>query len=147
MIAYLAEMFEHDWHVADERDLIARGADFVDAAWAGWEEMLSEYQRWRIDQDLDAMMGRWGSSAKAIVQSERMVLDPNDPTALHGLVMALNDRAIALSGPAKARLRGEIVAVPDAPEPSGRSTEAPTSSRGLSFEAIAQGILNSPRIR
>ena len=144
-IAYLAATFERDWHLLDERELAARGADFAEAEWAGWEEMLSEYQRWRIDQDVDAMMDRWGSSAQAIVDSERIVLDPNDPSDLQALCSAMNDRAIALSDSAKARLKGKIVAVPDMPQaPQALNAPAPSAS-GASFETIAQDILDSPR--
>jgi integrase len=140
-IAYLAATFEHDWHAHDERELAERGEEFAEAAWRGWEEMLSEYQRWRIERDFAAMEGRWGSSARALIAHEHIVLAPDDFESLHALCAALNDRAIAMSGPARARLRGEIVPVPDVPAPPNPNTVAHT----VSFERLAVAILENPR--
>lgn len=140
-IAYLAAIFEHDWHTHDERELAERGDEFAEAAWRGWEEMLSEYQRWRVDRDFEAMEGRWGSSARALIAHERIVLSPDDLEGLHALCAAMNDRAIAMSGPARARLRGEIVSVPEAPAPPSIKTVMHEAS----FESLAVAILENPR--
>lgn len=146
-IASLVAEEERAWHLHDERELAARGEEYADLAWNGWEEMLSEFKRWRIDADKDAIVDYWGRSAHAILGAERIVLDPSDPSGLEALSSALNDRRIAYSAAAMARLKGEIVPVPPAPEPVrlGAREASPTRKQAKSFDSIAQRILSSPR--
>ncbi len=138
---------ERAWHQYDEQQLAERGEDFVDAAWAGWQEMLSEFKRWRLDGDSYSIVGHWGRSARAILAAEQIVLDPDDPRGLEALCTALNDRRIAYSVPGMARLKGEIVEVPPAPEPTPLSANPLRTGRrqAQSFDSIALGILSSPR--
>ncbi|MEI5689031.1 hypothetical protein [Sphingomonas kyungheensis] len=147
-IADLMDALERSWHLADERELAERGEEFADLAWAGWDEMLSEYKQWRVERDVDAMVEHWGRSAEAVLASERIVLDPNDPSGLEAFCSAWNDRRIAYSPAAIARLKGDIVPIPPEPtvlrEPASPPPAAPSAAK--SFESLADAILSSPRI-
>lgn len=146
MIAYLAKLFEVEWHQREERELEARGEEWADQERKGWLEMLDEYRQWRVEQDLDAMADWWGKAARELTTSRALVLDPNDGEGFRRLCRAMNDVAIVISKESKARLRGEVIPIPSEPErPHQDTTRRPHVPILATFEAYAKDM--TPGVR
>lgn len=146
-IAHLAHVFEVDWHQYEEASLTTGGGEYADQVLAGWEELLSDFKRWKIDRDHEALVEKWGSSARALFETSGIMIAPDDIHSVEALSFALNDKAIALHPDSVRRMKGDVVAVPAIPEsPSGPASapSVPRARNGQSFEQIAQAILDSP---
>lgn len=114
-LKYLADTFARDWHLHDETALRARGGDWADRTLAGWNDKLDDFRSWRVEGDIAALEAWWGPSADRLLEAEGLRISPVDAEARERLIWALNATAIALSEPAKARLRGDVVPVPPPP--------------------------------
>lgn len=146
-IARLAHIFEADWHQSEEANLTTGGGEYADQVLAGWEELLSDFKRWKIDRDHEAVVEKWGSSARALFETSGIMIAPDDIHSVEALSFALNDKAIALHPDSVRRMKGDVVAVPVIPESPSEPASAPSVPRarnGQSFEQIAQAILDSP---
>nr|WP_144033751.1 hypothetical protein [Sphingomonas laterariae] len=149
-VAYLAKVFEAEWHAREERDLAAGGAAWAEQARHGWQYMLDEFREWRVEQDLYHMEEWWADQARELCAAQGYALAPDDRDGLLRLCAALNDVAIIISDQSKARLRGNIVPVPAAP-PRPERREPPTrfpklASAAQSFEAIVERLLETERL-
>lgn len=145
MIAYLAKVFERDQAIWVETGFREDGASFRDRALEGIRWMEDEFLAWRADDDLEAMEDYWGRQARALVAAEtNILLDPADTDSIPRLCRALNASAIAIRHDQKARLHGEVLPVPVAPE-RGAAIDA-RGAVSKSFQEIAQDLLENERL-
>ncbi len=124
-VAYIASVFTREWHLVDEAALRARGADWAGRTREGWDWLLSDFQQWRAEADVEAMEDHWGATANRLLSAEGLVVDPHDAEGRERLLWALNDAALALSSDAIARTKGRVVPVP-------AKAERPANPRGRS---------------
>lgn len=146
-IEYFAALFAQQWHEDEAALLATLGPSAADNALAGWEEKLGDFIRWRGENEADLIEEEWAKRADSLLESARFVRDPNDTIGFQRLCMALNDAAIKYSSTSKAMLGGAIIAPPVVPQrPSAVEAASPPSStaQSISFEDIAEGILENP---
>ncbi len=144
-IAYLGKIFEHELMDRLATARLTWGDDGADRARHGWEFKLPDFKEWRGNCDRYEMEQEWGSSARALLASRGLVVDPNDDLSFGNLCDELNTAAIRASGPSLALLSGEIVeaSVPPPPPPHNerpRAASAPLSLLGT-FDAYATARL------
>ena len=144
VVSFLAEKFARDWHQGDERALVEKGGAWVEGARDAWNTHLSEFMEWRLDQDEQAMVEFWGSSAKRLLADAGIDHDPSESLGFDRLCRALNDKAIEISEALQARLHGKIVPIPAEPIPPIR-VEAQPAAAGQSFASIVREMLDNPR--
>lgn len=145
-IGYLAKLFVHEWREADRKALETRGDAFAIPARNFWEEKLSDFVRWQGEGDTDEIVEHWSKSAEGLLANRRFVRDPQDAVGFERLCKALNAGAVDYAPDALAALGGSIVPAPPPPSPPS-SLEGPKSSgaaEGVSFEDIAEKILENP---
>ena len=146
-IAYLAAVFRKDEAEYIEKRLREPDSEtFAEQALEGIFVMEDDYIQWRLENDVDAMVDRWGKTADALLQHQGVILAPQDKDALGRLCRALNDVAIATRAEQRLRLKGEVLPIPAQPEPpvvQRQQTFARLPEASLSFEAIAEDILEN----
>jgi integrase len=144
VVSFLAEKFARDWHQGDERALVEKGGAWVEGAPDAWDTHLSDFMEWRLDQDEQAMVEFWGSSAKRLLADAGIDHDPSESLGFDRLCRALNDKAIEISEALQARLRGKILPIPAEPIPPTRVEPQPAAG-GQSFASIVREMLDNPR--
>jgi integrase len=146
-IEYFAALYAQRWHEDEAEFLSSKGPGAADSAIAGWEERLGDFIRWRGENEVDLIEEEWGNRAEGLLASVRFVRDPKDATGFQRLCMALNDAAIKYSETSMAMLGGAIIPPPPVPQrPSAVEAASPPSStaQSISFEDIAESILENP---
>jgi len=147
-IARLGKVFEINWLEQDERSRWEGGADWATRAREGWNWELGDFKEWRAEGDLEAITVRWGDSARDLLSSQGLLIDPTADDAFAALCRELNDAALRVSEIAVARLAGELRPTPAPPPPlerSGAAAVAPTRLPLLStFDAYAKATGITP---
>lgn len=115
LIKHLADLFAHSQFVRVEEAMRTRGGDWADRALAGWEWHLDEFQRWKVEGDLEAMEEHWGRTADALLHEEGVLVDPEDHDGRERLLWAINDAALKMSDKAQRQLTGMPIEVPERP--------------------------------
>jgi integrase len=149
-IAHLAALHEQGLHEGSEAAVQAGDAE---RNLEGWRWLLDDFRKWRVERDADAAVEQWGGSARRLLEGHGLLLDPADTSGFGELCLALNDAAIRASEAVKARLQGEVVAMP--PEPSPPPEAAPTvlAASGsrvamlATFDAYAAAQRMTPGVR
>jgi integrase len=112
LIRYLAALHEVSLHEGSEATVKSgKAGQGLDA----WDYLLDDFKQWRFDRDSEAAVAQWGGSARRQLDAQGLLLDPNDTACFEELCLAFNDAAIAASEQARARLRGDVVAIPAGP--------------------------------
>jgi len=116
LIKHLADLFAHLELSRVEEAMRTRGGDWADRALAGWEWHLDEFQRWKVEADLEEMENHWGRTADALLHAEGVLVDPEDNEGRERLLWALNDAALRMSAKAQRQLVGHPVDIPARPD-------------------------------
>lgn len=147
-IARLGKVFEIAWLERDERERWEGAADWADRTRAGWDWELEDFKAWRAEGDLEAIVARWGESARGLLSSQGLLVDPAAEDAFTDLCRELNDAALRVSEVSLARLAGEIRQTPTPPPlieriggPPARPGRLPLLS---TFDAYAKATAITP---
>lgn len=146
-IAYLTECARRDWQAQEERGIASGDPYFVDKRLNAWTEYLGEYRRWAAEDDVEEIESHWSKTADAHLTERKLVRDPSDAVSYRRLCKALNYAMIAFEPTSKAILLGGVVPLPPEPQkPSAiiTSEAKPSAPAGLSFDSIAESVLESP---
>jgi integrase len=142
-IGRLMLTYKHEWIMSDIAALEARGDDFALPGLAFWEEKASDFYRWHGESDTDAIMEWWPDRAERFLAEQRIVRDPKDQAGFERLCRAMNGVALEYEPQARSLLGG--TAVPPPPPPPDYSRWDKTSAeKDVSFQDMAEGILENP---
>lgn len=146
-LAYLSALFVQQWHEGEAQLLATEGPGVADGLLAGWDEKLDDYERWQGENEVDLIVEEWGNRAERFLDGEKFVRDPADTVGFQRLCMAMNNAAINYSRTSRAMLSGAIIPPPVAPSPPsslGDPAVKGSTAKSISFEDIAESILENP---